>query len=155
MKKTAFLFTLMIISVASLAQTPYRTSLGLGIDVGNGSSFFGPQIKHVFGTNAALQAQIMFSDYNFMYIGGDYQYIKNFPDTRAFAWYLGIGPQLGFNTNGGNYTEFSLRPQAGLEFKLPEVPLGLHFDWKPWWRLNHGSRFTAGKFTIGVKYILK
>src|SRR5690606_1158440 len=71
MKKTAFLFTLMIISVASLAQTPYRTSLGLGIDVGNGSSFFGPQIKHVFGTNAALQAQIMFSDYNFMYIGGD------------------------------------------------------------------------------------
>ena len=155
MKKATLVCTLLFTSLLIKAQTPYRTAIGLGIDVGNGASLFGPQLKHVVGTHAALQAQLMFSDYNFMYIGADYQYIKTFPTTRAFAWYLGIGPQLGFATNGGNYTEFSLRPQAGLEFKLPEVPLGLHFDWKPWWQLNHGSRFTAGKFTIGVKYILK
>jgi hypothetical protein len=155
MKKVKLAILFLLFGASAYAQTPYKTALGLGIDVGDGSSFFGPQIKHVFGKNAAIQGQVMFSDYNFMYIGADYQYVKNFPDTRGFAWYVGMGPQLGFNTNHGDYTEFALRPQAGLEFKLPEVPLGLHFDWKPWWRLNHGSHFSPGRFTIGIKFIMK
>jgi hypothetical protein len=155
MKKITFLIAMCAISFTGLAQTPYRTSLGLNIDLGDNTTFFGPQVKHVFGKNAAIQGQVMFSDHNFMYVGADYQYIKNFPNTRGFAWYLGVGPQLGFGTKGGNYTEFALRPQAGLEVKLPEVPLGIHFDWKPWWRLNHGGYFAPDKFTIGMKYIIK
>jgi hypothetical protein len=71
MKRYIILF--LLLSLGAQAQTPYRTSLGLGIDVGDGSSFFGPQVKHVFGRNAAIQGQVMFSDHNFMYVGADYQ----------------------------------------------------------------------------------
>lgn len=154
MRKTIIFIALLISGLKLSAQTPYQTSVGLGIDLGSYGSMFGPQLKHVFGTNAALQAQLMFSDNSYMYVGADYQYTKNFPNTKGVAWYLGVGPQMGFATKG-SYNEFVLRPQAGLEFKLPEVPLGIHFDWKPWWRLSHGTHFTPGKFTLGLKYIIK
>lgn len=154
MKSIKKIAVLLLFSFSTIAQTPYKTSLGLGIDLGDSRAFFGPQLKHVFGKNAALQAQVMFSDQNFMYVGADYQFVKNFPNTRGFAWYLGIGPQVGFATDW-DYTQFALRPHAGLEFKLPEVPLGLHFDWKPWWRLNHGTHFSPDKFTLGLKFIIK
>lgn len=152
MKKLIISTLLILFNLNLMAQTPFKTTLGLGIDLGNGNTMLGPQLKHKFGQKVALQGQIMFSDYDFMYVGADYQYGENFPEAKNFAWYVGIGPQIGF---GKNHTSFSLRPQAGLEFKLPEVPLGLHFDWKPWWSMDKGGRFTAAKFTLGVKYVLK
>ncbi|MGO1520526.1 MAG: hypothetical protein ACTHWQ_03235, partial [Sphingobacterium sp.] len=44
------------------AQTPYRTAIGLAIDLGDGETLFGPQIKHSFGGHNAGQAQVLFGD---------------------------------------------------------------------------------------------
>jgi len=49
----------------------------------------------------------------------------------------------------------ALRPQLGLEFKIPAAPIGFHADWKPDWRLNHGTNFHASTFSFGIKYTLR
>lgn len=145
-------FVLLFISVATFAQIPYKTAIGLGIDFGNGSTMFGPQIKHALSNKANVQGQVLFSDYNYTVIGADYQVSKPLGDLNNILGYLGVGPQIGFSSG---YTDFSIRPQAGLEAKLPDTPLGLHFDWKPSWRLNHGSNLQMGRFSFGIKYIIK
>lgn len=132
------------------AQTPYRTAIGLGIDLGDGETLFGPQIKHSFGGNNAGQAQVLFGDHSTL-IGADYSYNQAFSGTNGLGWYAGVGPQLSF---ASDETWFAIRPQAGLEYKIPSTPLGIHFDWKPWWNLSHNSNFEAGRFSLGFKFIL-
>lgn len=138
------------------AQAQYRTAIGLGIDLGDGKTLVGPQIKHFFdGTNAG-NAQVLFGD-NITTLGVDYSHNESFSGTNGLNWYVGVGPQLAFVDRGshGDKTYFAIRPAAGLEYKIPTAPIGLHFDWKPWWNLSNNSNFEAGRFTLGFKYILK
>ena len=133
------------------AQTPYRTAIGLGIDLGDGQTLFGPQVKHSFGGANAGQAQVLFGD-GLTVVGVDYNYNRPFSGAGGLGWYLGVGPQIGFWDGG---SAFAIRPQAGLEYKIPSTPIGIHFDWKPWWNLSHNSNFEAGRFSLGFKFILK
>lgn len=133
------------------AQTPYTTSLGLGIDLGDGRTFVGPQIKHNFGGHNAGNAQVLFGG-GATILGADYSYNKSIPGARGLTWYLGVGPQVGF---WNEETFFAIRPAAGLEFKVPQAPLAMHFDWKPWWELTNDSNFEPARFSIGLKFVLK
>lgn len=133
------------------AQTPYRTAIGLGIDLGDGATLFGPQVKHSFGGANAGQAQVMFGDHVTV-VGVDYSYNRPFAGAGGLGWYLGVGPQIAFNDNN---SAFAIRPAAGLEYKIPSTPLGIHFDWKPWWNLSNESNFEAGRFSLGFKFILR
>lgn len=156
---------LMLGAQESQAQARYRTALGLGIDLGDGPTLVGPQIKHFFdGTNAG-NAQVLFGD-NVTVLGVDYSYNQEFSGTNGLTWYVGIGPQLAFvdrdgpwwfygDGDGDNETFFALRPAAGLEFKIPSAPLAFHFDWKPWWNLSNNSHFEPARFTLGFKFTLK
>src|SRR5690606_19007562 len=84
---------LMLGAQESQAQARYRTALGLGIDLGDGPTLVGPQIKHFFdGTNAG-NAQVLFGD-NVTVLGVDYSYNQEFSGTNGLTWYVGIGPQL-------------------------------------------------------------
>ncbi|MFD1769849.1 hypothetical protein [Sphingobacterium suaedae] len=146
------------------AQTPYRTALGLGIDLGDGETLFGPQIKHSFGGANAGNAQVLFGD-NITVLGVDYSYNRQFPGTNGLGWYVGVGPQLAFVDHGGywhddrwdddDHVDFAIRPAAGLEYKIPSAPIAFHFDWKPWWNLSHNSNFEPARFTLGFKFTLK
>jgi len=170
MKKTLTL-SLLAISLLTMgaqelhAQSRYRTALGLGIDVGDGPTLVGPQIKHFFdGTNAG-NAQVLFGD-DITVLGVDYSYNQAIRGTNGLSWYVGVGPQLAFVDRGrwwyddddwrdDDETYFALRPAAGLEFKIPSAPLAFHFDWKPWWNLTHSSHFEPARFTLGFKFTLK
>lgn len=132
------------------AQTPYGTALGLGIDLGDGTTFVGPQIKHNFGGFNAGNAQVLFGG-GATVLGVDYSYNKAIPGASGLNWYLGVGPQVTF-ANERSY--FAIRPAAGLEFKVPQAPLAMHFDWKPWWNLTTRSNFEPARFSIGLKFTL-
>jgi len=137
------------------AQTPYKTAIGLGIDLGDGPTLFGPQIKHSFGGANAGQAQVLFGD-NHTVVGADYSYNQQFRGTQGLGWYVGVGPQIDFISIGDfDQTNFAIRPAAGLEYKIPSAPLALHFDWKPWWNLSNDSNFEASRFSLGFKFVLK
>lgn len=167
------IFSLLILLLAAQspaqAQTPYRTALGLGIDLGDGETLFGPQIKHSFGGFNAGNAQVLFGD-DITVIGADWSHNKPISGTNGLSWYVGVGPQIAIIDHGGwyhkhknhkghwdgdNHVDFAIRPAVGLEYKIPTAPLGFHFDWKPWWNLSHGSHFEPSRFTLGFKFILK
>ncbi|MFD2742151.1 MULTISPECIES: hypothetical protein [Sphingobacterium] len=143
-------FALAFSAQEAKAQTPYGTALGLGIDLGDGRTFVGPQIKHNFGGNNAANAQVLFGG-GATILGVDYSYNQAIQGANGLTWYLGVGPQIGFNNER---TYFALRPAAGLEFKVPQAPLAMHFDWKPWWNLTNRSNFEPARFSIGLKFTL-
>lgn len=135
------------------AQSPQRAAIGVVFD-GSVGDLWGVQYKQSMGGANNGQAQIMFED-NVVALGADYQYAKPFPGTNGLGWYAGVGAQLSFIDAGDNITFVALRPQLGLEFKIPAAPIGLHADWKPDWRLNHGNDFDASTFSFGIKYTLR
>lgn len=136
------------------AQTPYNTAIGLGVDLGDGETLVGPQIKHSFGGANAGNAQVLFGD-NIITIGADYSYNQQFQGTNGLGWYVGVGPQISFVDYGPrDETFFAIRPAAGLEYKIPSAPLAFHFDWKPWWNLSHETDFEPSRFSLGFKFTL-
>lgn len=145
------------------AQSRYRTALGLGIDLGDGPTLVGPQVKHFFDATNAGNAQVLFGN-DITILGVDYSYNQAISGANGLSWYVGIGPQLAFIDNGrwwfgdddwdGNETFFALRPAVGLEFKIPSAPLAFHFDWKPWWNLTNNSDFEPARFSLGFKFTL-
>ncbi|MEN2433858.1 hypothetical protein AAH994_00350 [Weeksellaceae bacterium A-14] len=129
----------------------YKNALGVNIDLGDGTTFVGPQFKHSFDGANAGNVQVLFGDHVTI-LGADYTYNQKFAGAKGLGWYIGVGPQLAF-VDGGD-TAVAIRPQLGLEFKIPSAPLAMSFDWKPWWNLTNDSHFTAGRFGIGFKYTL-
>ncbi|SKB54120.1 hypothetical protein SAMN05660841_01095 [Sphingobacterium nematocida] len=158
-----FTAALLIGTSSAVQAQSYRTSLGVGIDVGDGPTLGGPQIKHFFDSQNAGNAQVLFGD-NVTLIGVDYSYNQAIRGARGLSWYVGIGPQIAFLDNDNiwfdddhrdNHTHVAIRPAIGLEFKIPSAPLAFHFDWKPWWNLTHNSSFEPSRFTLGFKFTLK
>lgn len=137
------------------AQTPYKTALGLGIDFGDGETLVGPQIKHNFNGPHAGNAQVLFGNH-ITVVGVDYSYNSPISGANGLGWYAGIGPQVAFVDHGNHdKTYFGIRPAVGLEYRIPSTPLGMHFDWKPWWNLSNNTNFEAGRFSFGLKFVLK
>jgi len=137
------------------AQTPYKSAIGLVFD-GDAGSNVGIQYKTAVGPTTAFQAQASFRS-NWISLGADYQYEKAIAGAEGLAWYVGGGAQLGFWTAEGveDNAFVWIRPQVGLEYKIPPVPLAFHLDYKPAIGIVNSSGFAGDGFTFGVKFVLK
>lgn len=135
---------------AQKTAAPYNTSFGLFLDLGNGGTFVGPHVKHFFTEQDAGQAMIMFGN-DLTVLGVEYSYNKPVPNASGLSWNAGIGPQVYF---GDDLTGFLIRPQVGMEFKVPKAPIAVGFDWRPMWELTHETDFEAGRFGLSFKYAL-
>ena len=152
MKKLLFA-AILVLGINQVNAQKYNNALGVAIDLGDGETLVGPQYKHSWDGKNAGNIQVLFSD-RVTVVGADYTYNQSFAGTKGLGWYVGVGPQLAFVDYGPkDRTEFAIRPQLGLEFKIPSAPLAMHFDWKPWWNLTNDSNFEAGRFTLGFKYV--
>jgi len=135
------------------AQTPFKSAIGIVFD-GHNSSNVGIQYKTALQNSQAAQFQASFSN-KWVNLGADWQYEKAIPGAEGLAWYVGLGAELSFwNHDSVNKTYFGIRPQAGLEYKLPTLPIGLHLDYKPYIGFTNKTGFEGDGFTFGVKYIL-
>lgn len=143
---------LFLFGIQNVHAQAYKNALGIGIDLGNGSTLAGPQYKHSMDGKNALNAQVLFGD-NLTAIGVDYSYNQPITGASGLWWYVGVGPQITFHDKVDK-TYFAIRPALGIEYKIPTVPLGFHFDWKPWWNLSEHTDFEAGRFSLGFKFIL-
>lgn len=155
--KKLFLFALLTAALnvglhqKTNAQTPYQTAVGLFLDLGNGGTYVGPHIKHFINGQNAVQGMLLFGN-GLTLLGADISYNKLVPNAPGLFWNVSGGAQVGF---GNDETAFFLRPAAGLEYKIKDVPLSVGFDWRPAWRLTQGSSFEAGRFGLTFKYVLK
>jgi len=129
---------------------PYQTAFGLFLDLGNGGTYVGPHIKHFFNQRDAGQAMVLFGN-DITILGVEYSYNQPIPNAKGLFWNIGIGPQVLF---GDGDTGFAFRPQAGLEFKVPQVPVSIGFDWRPYWIVSPDSEFEAGRFGLTFRYTL-
>lgn len=157
--KKLFLPLLAVLSLTAIsqeakAQAPFKSALGVVFD-GNDGSNFGIQYKTALNGPQMAQFQLGFAK-DWVNLGADWQYERPINGAEGLAWYVGVGAQLGFHTpNSKSATYFGLRPQIGLEYKIPTMPLGLHLDYKPYLGFTHHTGFHGDGFTFGIKYILK
>ena len=154
MKKTLFyiLGLLTFATTATFAQnstgTTYKNAIGLRIDLGEGTTGFGPNYKHNLGKNQAIDAALLFFEGDVVALGAEYQYVAPIQNAAGLQWYAGIGPQLLFQKGS---TPVGLRPVAGLEYKIPNVPLNFGFDWRPLFLLTPDTDVTAGRFGLSLR----
>lgn len=137
------------IAVTSAQESaPYKTGVGLMLDLGTGGTYVGPHAKHFFSANHAGQAMVLFGS-GLTVFGIEYSYNKAIPGVEGLNWNLGLGPQFYFITGT---TGVMLRPQAGIEFKVPKAPVAAGFDWRPMWQLTQGTSFEPARFALTFKY---
>ncbi|SOD17972.1 hypothetical protein [Pedobacter xixiisoli] len=145
----AALFT---INLSKANAQDYKTAAGLAIDFGDGRTLVGPHIKHFINANGALEGDILFAD-GATFIQGLYLYHGDIKGAQGLRWNLGAGPGVAI---GNNNTNFLIRPNAGLDYKISGAPLGLGLDWRPAWQFfDGGNNFEAARFQIGFRYIFK
>ena len=153
MKKLLIISSIFLLAVTGQASAQsYKTAIGLGLDFGEGATLAGPAIKHFFSPQSAVKGELLFGS-GATFIQAFYQYHGAFSEGRGLSWYLGGGPSVGF---GNGNSVFSLVPMAGIDFKIPDAPVALSFDWRP--RLSFGdgdSDFSGGRFGLGFNYTLK
>ena len=154
MKSLKSLFKLVILGIFVSLNTnvnaqDYKTSLGLGIDFGTRGTIVGPSVKHFFNKNAAIQGEVLFERTSTL-IQAFYQHhfpVKGAPNLN---FYVGGGPGIDLYNYGSTVL---IRPMAGLEYKIKEVPLAFNFDWRPMWFLYDGvNEIEPAKFGLGIKY---
>jgi hypothetical protein len=141
----------------------YGTSLGLGLDFGDGRTLAGPSIRHHLGRNAALQGEVLFGGHTTV-IQGFLQYAAPVRGARGLEWYLGGGPKFQMYDRDryrnrffdDNYTAVYLVPMIGLDYKIQGAPIALAFDWRPSIYIGD-HRFLdsqPGRFGLGFRFTL-
>ena len=145
------LITIVFSAKQTFAQSGYQTALGLNIDFGTGSTLVGPSIKHFITDRDVVAGDLLFGA-DATWVGGFYQYHQSFKELKELKWYVGIGPQFAFYDGGSS---IYLRPMVGLDYKFITAPFSLTFDWRPMFRLNHGSDVEPARFGLGFRYTFK
>lgn len=149
--KSLFAIVFLAIGATQAKAQIYKTSLGLSVDFGDGSTMVGPAVKHFFDKNNAGQAEVVFGDH-FTKLQLMYTYNQGISGARGLDWYVGVGPALGF-AKGGD-TQFAIVPMAGLEYKINGAPIAFSFDWRPNFWLSNGGDSNVGRFGFGLKFTL-
>lgn len=134
------------------AQSSYIWAGGLGIDFSSDFTFVGPSGKYFFSEEHAIQAELTFES-NVTGITALYEYHQEFAGAEGLKWFVGGGPSLLFFGRGIG-TELALRPTAGLDYKIANVPLAISFDWRPIVALGD-LRNEVGAFGLGVRYVFE
>lgn len=136
----------------SKAQSDYTVAVGLGLDFGSGFTLVGPSGKFFLADEHAIQAEIMFES-GVTAITGLYEYNGDISGADGLNWFAGAGPSI-LLFGDGIGTEIALRPVAGLEYKITDVPLAFSFDWRPLIGLGDLSN-EVGAFGLGIRYVIQ
>lgn len=134
------------------AQSDYDIAVGLGIDLFSGATLVGPSAKFFLAEEHVVQAEILF-DSGLTNITGIYEYHSDINGAEGLKWFAGAGPTILLFGNGFG-TELAIRPTAGLDYKINNVPLAFSFDWRPFIGLGDLGN-EIGAFGIGIRYVIE
>jgi hypothetical protein len=155
MKKHCALFLCMALSLVFAQQasaqkgSSYENAVGMRVEFGsNYGTWAGLSGKHFFNENVAGEMMILFGDHVTL-LEPELQYHGEIANAEGLKWVLGFGPGFAF---GNGTSDVLLRPLAGLDYKIADVPINFTFDWRPAFVLTHGTDFNAARFGLAVRY---
>lgn len=82
-----------------------------------------------------------------------YEYHGPITNADGLKWFAGLGPSILIAGNGFG-SSIDLRPTAGLDYKIKNVPLAFSFDWRPFLGLGDEINEVAA-FGIGFRYVIE
>lgn len=145
-----FSATLLFSSTSGVKAQDYKNAVGVGLEFGYGQAFGGPTYKHFFNARSAFQGEVLLTGGGAM-MQAFYQYHLPIKNASGLRVYFGGGP--GLYVVPGLASFFSLRPMAGLDYKVKQTPLTLNLDWRPVLLVEDDfSDFEPKKFGLGLKY---
>tara|TARA_R110002096_G_scaffold50779_1_gene133050 strand:+ start:167 stop:628 length:462 start_codon:yes stop_codon:yes gene_type:complete len=137
-------------TIATNAQSTYKTSVGLALDFGTGTTLVGPSGKYFFAYKQAVLAEVVFGS-GITGVTALYAYHDPISGEDDLKWFIGGGPSFTFIDGG---TSFSVRPTIGFDYKVKTMPLNFSFDWRPDILISDGDGFEAARFGIGARYVI-
>jgi hypothetical protein len=162
-------------SSGSVGQAGYKTGIGLRFGAEGGFT-----IKHFINDGRALEGLVSRGwGYGGFRITGLYEIQKPFPDVAGLDWFFGAGAHVGFYDgryygyygyyNGGYYdkhgnwhpngyhdyyTSIGIDLILGLEYQIPDIPLTVGIDIKPYIDLfGRTDHFADG--ALSLRYIFQ
>jgi len=155
MKKHCALFLSIALSFVFAQQasaqkgSSYENAVGMRVEFGSKyGTWAGLSGKHFFNENVAGEMMILFGDHVTL-LEPELQYHGDIANADGLKWVLGFGPGFAF---GNGTSDVLLRPLAGLDYKIADVPINFTFDWRPAFVLTHDTDFNAARFGLAVRY---
>jgi hypothetical protein len=155
---------LFLFNVTLLAQTDYKTSVGVRIGA---YTYFNGTVKHFISEQGALEAVVGLG-FNrarvglggYSLFGGALLYQHHFQLSQisvpGFNIYIGGGPLAGINIYrlGSNVFDLAGVIGGGIDYQLQDFPVNLSFDFYPGVRILPGFGL-AGFGGVSARYILQ
>lgn len=160
-KKHLILALTLLMSGLAMAQSNYRTALGLRLNGGAGVT-----VRHFINSKSSLEG-ILYTRWGGVNLTG--LYAVNFPvfNEPGFNFYVGGGGHIGVWDRDNNpwwdddkrYNDnrlvVGLDGQIGLEYTFSPIPLNLSIDWKPAVNFIGVSNFWGSDLALSVRYAFK
>jgi hypothetical protein len=133
--------------------------LGVFATLESNAQEVGIRFGNVNGNNVALDG--VFSLGQFSRVHGDVSFgnhgvgidalwnpIYDNISTSDFKWYAGFGPSLFLSDD----FRLGVAGEIGAEYPIPDVPLTIGLDWRPYFILVENTNFDAGGFGLNIRY---
>ena len=153
MKKTVLIFLFFGFVFQAGAQE-YTNGIGF-----RGGLFNGITFKHFTTDNMALEG-ILSSRWRGFQITGLVEHHKDINDVENLRWFYGYGAHIGFYDGKYypygdelSYTNIGIDGIIGLEYVIPNAPVSLGIDWKPYFNLAGYTGFTGDAGAISIRFL--
>lgn len=153
-----FIFAIVLFAGKRAAAQDYRVAAGLKF-----SYEFGPTVKYFMDNTDALEAELGLRSHGVVFTGLWERHIPAF-NVDKLKFYYGFGAHIGgvgagtykrFNGDNVDYTNNSILIGAdgivGLEYVVPDSPIGISLDLNPRLELGRGPYFDIAP-GLGLKY---
>jgi len=153
MKKLMIIIMFLAFGMHAGAQ---EYSNGIGF---RGGLFNGITYKHYTNDKLALEG-ILSSRWRGFQLTGLVEHHNDIKDVDNLQWFYGYGAHIGFydgkDTPWGediSYTNVGVDGIIGLEFVIPNAPISLGIDWKPYFNLIGYTGFVGDAGALSVRFL--
>jgi len=153
MKKILVILLFTLASTGIYAQS-YDNAVGV-----RGGLYSGFTYKHFLTDTQAVEA-ILHSRWNGWAAVGLLEYHTDIPDVDGLYWFYGYGAHVGFYDDyytgwyddGSTYAVVGIDGIVGIEYQIPQAPITVGLDWKPYFNLIGYTHFFGDGGALSVRF---
>jgi hypothetical protein len=152
MRKRLFISFLMLTITAMAFSQDYTRAIGLRFGSSVGASY-----RQFLNPGTAIEGildlDILHKDHMKIKVTGIYQFHRNI-NVDGLSYYFGPGASAGIYVGDSSGFLMAIDGMLGLEYKFPNIPLALSFDWNPKVQIITNAGFKPDNFGLTVRFTL-